>query len=171
MGRETRGFGGGTGVHGTHQGLHPSVGAPPGASWSRPGIVSVPLGSREGRDAIVDVSLQGTYESDQVIRPEQDKRDGGELERDAPWSVWIIVLQLPLERNTEDGGEVASADEAEAQKDLLVDESPWRVAGSEEYGLRRVSIVSRIQGPDSYMAIRLTCMSRPWEQRRVFRHG
>lgn len=84
-----------------------------------------------------------------MVDKSQEERDDGKVEDVPPVAVFRLLCELVIGSHGASHDEVGSDDAPKNHKDVLGDELPWRMAGSEEDGLQKphlVSMMARVTG-------------------------
>lgn len=97
-----------------------------------------------------------------MVYPLQQEGDGGKLERNPPTTMVVLALELVLESHASDRGQVGGQSRSNAEKELLVNKSPRRVACSQGNWL--CAVRSSILYEDSTETLRdyLPAVPVPW---------
>lgn len=103
-----------------------------------------------------------TYKCDQVVEEDQGKADDGKIEQVSPVSPLRLQTKLVIDSHDTSSHKVRQRAASENDEDILRDEAPWRVAGSEEsrlFGRQHAHVVGPVihglslHGPAGYEAL------------------
>lgn len=79
-----------------------------------------------------------------MIHQQQEPGDGGKLKGDAPVCVFILaVFDLVVDEHGGCCNHIGQYGAADIAQGILVEETPWRVGCSEEYGLQNDQLAVR----------------------------